>query len=101
MFCAKLHNDASEIIPMQKKNIILLPSKKEKTISTQHAAEKEKESIINVLAAGLVKTSSQDVELSSQLQNLQVNDVPGLLADAGNTRFMQTNKRDLQVFFEK
>ena len=30
-----------------------------------------------------------------------MNDVPGLLADAGNTPFMQTNKRDLQVFLEK
>ena len=30
-----------------------------------------------------------------------MNDVPGLLADTGNTPFMQTNKRDLQVFLEK
>ena len=81
MSCAKLHV-SSERIPMQKKILILFPSKKEKTISKQHAAAKEKESILNVLAAGLVKTSSEDVESSSQLQNLEVNDVPGLLADA-------------------
>ena len=101
MFCAKLHNVSSERIPMQKKILILFPSKKEKTISKQHAAAKEKESILNVLAAGLVKTSSGDVESSSQLQKMQVNDVPGLLANAENTPFMQTNKRDLGVFLEK
>ena len=33
MFCAKLHNVSSERIPMQKKILILFPSKKEKTIS--------------------------------------------------------------------
>ena len=86
---------------MQKKILILFPSKKGKTISKQHAAAKEDESILNVLAAGLVKTSSGDVELSSQLQNLQVNDVPGLLADAENTPFIERNKRELQVFLEK
>ena len=78
-----------------KKILILFPSKKEKTILKQHAAAKEKESILNVLAPGLVKTSSGDVESSSQLQDLLVNDVPGLLANAENTPFMQTNKRDL------
>ena len=53
-----------------KKILILFPSKKEKTISKQHGAAKEKESILNVLAAGLVKTSSVDVESPSQLQDL-------------------------------
>ena len=65
-----------------------------------HAA-KEKESILTVLTAGLVKNSSGDVESSSQLQNLQVNNVPDFLADAENTLFMQVNKRDLRVFLEK
>ena len=80
---------------MQKKILILFPSKKEKTISKQHAAAKEDESILNVLVAGLVKTPSGDVKSSSQLQNLQVNNVPGLLADAENTPFIERNKRDL------
>ena len=80
---------------MQKKILILFPSKKEKTISKQHAAAKEDESILNVLVAGLVKTSSGDVKSSSQLQNLQVNNVPGFLADAENTPFIERNKRDL------
>ena len=71
MFCAKLHNVSSERIPMQKKILILFPSKKEKMISKQHAVAKERESILNVLAAGLVKTSPGDVEWSKQLQNLQ------------------------------
>ena len=65
-----------------------------------HAAQ-EKESILTVLTAGLVKNSSGDVESSSQLQNLQVNNVPGFLADAENTPIMQVNKRDLRVFLEK
>ena len=65
-----------------------------------HAAQ-EKESILTVLTAGLVKNSSGDVESSSQLQNLQVNNVPDFLADAENTLFMQVNKRDLRVFLEK
>ena len=30
-----------------------------------------------------------------------MNDVPGLFANAENTPFMQTNKRDLRVFLEK
>ena len=30
-----------------------------------------------------------------------MNDVPGLFANAENTSFMQTNKRDLRVFLEK
>ena len=64
MFCAKLHNVSLERISMQKKIIILFPSKKEKAISRQHAAAKEKESKLNVLAVGLVKTSSGDVEWS-------------------------------------
>ena len=80
---------------MQKKILILFPSKKEKTISKQHAAAKEDKSILNVLVAGLVKTSSGDVKSSSQLQNLQVNNVPGLLADAENTPFIERNKKDL------
>ena len=62
MFCAKLHNVSLERIPVQKQILILFPSKKEKTISKQHAAAKEKESTLDVLAAGLVKTSSRDVE---------------------------------------
>ena len=71
MFCAKLHVSL-ERIPMQKKILILFPLKKEKTILKHHAAAKEKESTLNVLAAGLVKTLSGDAESSSQLQNLQV-----------------------------
>ena len=101
MFFAKLHNVSSERIPMLKKILILFPSKKEKMISKQHAAAKEKESILKVLAAGDVKTSSGDFESSSQFHNLQVNDVSGLLADAENTPFIQTKKRDLRVFLEK
>ena len=77
---------------MLKKILILFPSKKEKTISKQHAAAKEKENIINVLGAGDVKKSSGDFESSSQFHNLQVNDVSGLLADAENTPFIQTKK---------
>ena len=53
------------------------------------------------MAAGLVKTSSGAVQSSSQLQNLQVNDVPGFIADAENAPFMQTKKKDLRVFLQK
>ena len=63
MLGAKLHNTSLERIPLQKNVLILFPSKKEKTILKQHA----KESILNVLAAGLVKTSSGDVESFSEL----------------------------------
>ena len=70
MFCVKLHIASSERIPLQKKILILFPRKKGETILKQHAAAKEKESTLNVLAAGLVKTLSGDVGSSSQLQNL-------------------------------
>ena len=35
------------------------------------------------------------------LQNMQVNNVPGVLADVEITPFIQTNKRGLRVFLEK
>ena len=54
-----------------KKNLILFPPKAEKTILKKHTEAKEKESILNDLDAALVKTSSRDVELSSEYASEQ------------------------------
>ena len=63
-----------------KKNILLLfPSPKIKNPSKQQIAVKEKEKVVDVLTV-LVKMSSGDFWPIMQLQNIQVTDVPALLA---------------------
>ena len=56
-FCKTLHDIPTEKIPMKKKILVLFPSSTAKRNPKKSTALKEKENVVNVLAASLVKMS--------------------------------------------
>ena len=62
--------------------LVIFPQLKERKVSKYQAALKEKEKVVNVLAAGIEKLTSEDSVSAGTLKSLQMNDAPGLFADA-------------------
>ena len=89
------HHVLVERIFIKKNILLLLPSPKTKNPSKQQIAVKEKEKVVNVLTV-LVKMSSGDFWSIMQLQNLQVTDVPALLAVLEEEHFWQSTKNDFR-----
>ena len=59
---------------------------------------KEKEKVVNTLAARIEKLTTGDSESAVKLKSLQVNYAPGLVADADDIPYRQNNKWDLRVY---
>ena len=89
------HHVLVERIFIKKNILLLLPSPKTKNPSKQQIAVKEKEKVVNVLTV-LVKMSSGDFWPIMQLQNIQVTDVPALLAVLEEEHFWQSTKNDFR-----
>ena len=58
-FCNKKHVVRSEKMPMKKKTLSLFPKNNRKKLSREKTVRKEKEDMIEVLAAGIVQLSSK------------------------------------------
>ena len=81
-FCKTVHDTTRESISMKKNGLVIFPQPKEKKISKYQAALKEKEKMVNVLAATIEKLTSGDSESAGKLKSLQVDQAHGLFADA-------------------
>ena len=100
-FCKTVHDIATQRMSVKKNVLVVFPQPKERKFSKYQAALKKKEKVVNVLAAGIEKLTSGDSESAEKLKSLQVNDAPGLLADANDIPYRQDSKRDLWVCLEK
>ena len=61
----------------------------------QNIKLKEKEKVVNALAARIEKLTTGDSESAGKLKSLQVNDAPGLVPDGDDIPYRQNNKWDL------
>ena len=100
-FYKTIHDIPTERISMKKNVLVIFPQPKERKVSKYQAALKEKEKVVNVMAAGIEKLTSGDSESAGKPKSLQVNDAPGLFAHADDIPYQQDNKQDLQVYLEK
>ena len=101
-FCMKKHAVSSEKMPMRKKYIALFPKEKSKKISRTKVAEKGKEDIIGVLAAGIIQLSSNtDCNGQMNLAGCQISDTPGLFAENQYQSNRKNDKRGIKKIIEK
>ena len=81
-FCQTVNDIATERMSMKKNMLITFPHPKERKFSKYQAARKDKEKVVNVLAAGIEKLTPRDSESVGKLKSLQVFGAPGLFSDA-------------------
>ena len=99
-FCKTVHDTATESISMKKNGLVIFPQPKERKISKYQAALKEKEKMVNVLAAAIEKLTSGDSESAGKVKSFQVDQAHGLFADTDDTPYRQDNKQDLRMYLE-
>ena len=101
-FCSTKHAVSSEKMPMRKRGIALFPKDKPKKVSRAKAAEKEKEDMIGVLAAGIIQLSSNpDSGKKSSLAGCQISDTPGLVAENQYQPNRKKDKTGIRKIFQK
>ena len=85
-----------------KKNVLtIFPQAKIKKVPKHEVALKEKEKIVDILAAGIERITPGDKESALNLKKILFSEVPGLFADGEHEPYCQNNKRDLRVHLEK
>ena len=95
-FCKPHHDVSAERVTMRKKALVLFAPATGKKPSKKQKQLKEKENVVNVLAAGIVKLTSGADGSMAEVQNLQIGNVPGLLADAEDAPYHLHSKSDLR-----
>ncbi len=99
-FCNDLHPISSEKKKMSKKILTVFPTKK--VVNRKKNTElKDKEKVLDVLAAGIIKLTTPGSEPHVKMQELQITDAPGLIADSPDKPFKKEYNTDLRKSFEK
>ena len=102
-FCKKVHDIVSEKQPITKKILNLFPKSRGRAKKDKNARRvKEKETVVEVLAASIIKLSSSDQSERSnfEIPQLQIHQAPPLFAENGKSQNRATSKTGIRKWIE-